>query len=255
MEELDEKLAAASAALYGEDASLRIVEPRSLSLLKRNARTFDKDTFRQLTANIRADGRLSSMPLCWETPAGDLEVLSGNHRVQAAVEAGLARILVLVLHGDLSKARRIAIQLSHNALVGTDDPTLLAELWAEIDDIEAKLYAGLSSDEVSRLEKIDLVGFTTPQVYTRTISLAFVDTELARFDAVLEQLESLPGETAHMVPLEQFERFFKALEGVKTAFEIRNTSLAILRMCELCEAALAAMPPEREADGAPEARP
>lgn len=246
-DDINAKLAAASAALYGDDAALLAVDPRSLSLLKRNARTFDKDTFQQLTANVRADKRLSSMPLCWETPEGRLEVLSGNHRVQAAIEAGLERILVLVLHGDLSRARRIAIQLSHNALVGTDDPTLLAELWADIDDIEAKLYAGLSSDVVAKLEKIELVGFTTPQVYTRTISLAFVDDELSRFNAVLEQLEMLPGETVHVAPLSQFERFFSALEGVKKKFEVRNTSLAVLKMCELCEAALAAPSSETEA--------
>lgn len=246
-DDINAKLAAASAALYGDDAGLLAVDPRSLSLLKRNARTFDKDTFQQLTANVRADKRLSSMPLCWETPEGQLEVLSGNHRVQAAIEAGLERILVLVLHGDLSRARRIAIQLSHNALVGTDDPTLLAELWADIDDIEAKLYAGLSSDVVAKLEKIELVGFTTPQVYTRTVSLAFVDDELSRFDAVLEQLEMLPGETVHVAPLSQFERFFSALEGVKKKFEVRNTSLAVLKMCELCEAALAASSSETEA--------
>ena len=128
IDDVNEKLAAASMALYGDAASLRAVDPRTLSLLKRNARTFDKDTFQQLTANVRADKRLSSTPLCWETPEGLLEVLSGNHRVQAAIEAGIEQVLVLVLHGDLSKARRIAIQLSHNALVGTDDPTLLAEL-------------------------------------------------------------------------------------------------------------------------------
>lgn len=238
-DDINARLATASEALYGEAASLRAVDPRSLSLLKRNARTFDKDTFQQLTANVRADKRLSSMPLCWETPEGLLEVLSGNHRVQAAIEAGLEQILVLVLHGDLSKAQRIAIQLSHNALVGTDDPTLLAELWADIDDIEAKLYAGLSSDVVAKLEKIELVGFTTPQVYTRSISLAFVDDELAHFDAVLEQLEMLSGETIHLAPLSQFERFFSALEGVKKKFEVRNTSLAMLKMCEICEAALA----------------
>ena len=97
---------------------------------------------------------------------------------------------------------------------------------------------------VTKLEKIELVGFTTPQVYTRTISLAFVDDELSRFDAVLEQLEMLPGETVHVAPLSQFERFFSALEGVKKKFEVRNTSLAMLKMCEICEAALADATPE-----------
>ncbi|MBQ3060465.1 MAG: ParB N-terminal domain-containing protein [Desulfovibrio sp.] len=236
---MNSTLGTLSSRLYGDDFRLLVVQPSSLVILAKNARVFDKGTFQQLTANIRQDGRLSSVPLCWRQPDGSLEVLSGNHRVQAAIEAGVEQILVMVIECDIPKARRIAIQLSHNALVGSDDPTILAELWAEIDDIEAKLYAGLSEEQARKLEKIDLVGFTTPQIFTRTISLAFIDTEMAHFNDVLEQLSHLPVDEVRVAALADFDRFFAALEGVKQRFDMRNNSLAILKMCELCEQALA----------------
>lgn len=227
-----------SKSLYGESMSLRVVNPCDLALLKKNARVLKKDTFQQLTTNIAADKRLSSVPLCYPLADGKLEVLSGNHRVQAAIQAGLAKVLVMVIEEDLSKAQQIAIQLSHNALVGSDDPTILSELWAAIDDINAKLYAGLSSDEVERLEKVELVGFSTPQVCTRTMTFAFVDSEAERFNAVLGQLEALPAKEMHIADLREFNRFFDLLEGVKKSFDVRNSSLAMLKLMDIAEAAL-----------------
>lgn len=236
--EHDETLQRLSRNLYGDAMTLAVVAPRELILLTKNARVLKKDTFKQLTKNISKDKRLSSVPLCWRMEGGKLEVLSGNHRVQAAIEAGLSHVLVMVIEEDLSKAQQIAIQLSHNALVGDDDPTILAELWAAIDDIEAKLYAGLSSDEVERLEKVELVGFSTPQVCTRTLTFAFVDSEAERFNTVLEQLEALPAKEMHLADLGQFNRFFELLEGVKKTFDVRNSSLAMLKLMDIAEAAL-----------------
>lgn len=236
--EHSETLQRLSKILYGDTMSLSVVDPNSLILLTKNARVLKKDTFQQLTKNIRQDKRLSSVPLCWRMANGKLEVLSGNHRVQAAIQAGLANILVMVIEEDLSKAQQIAIQLSHNALVGDDDTTILAELWAAIDDIEAKLYAGLSSDEVERLEKIELVGFSTPQVCTRTMTFAFVDAEAERFNAILDQLEALPAKEMHVADLREFNRFFELLEGVKKSFDVRNSSLAMLKLMDIAETAL-----------------
>lgn len=231
-----------SKRLFGDGASLEIVNPGDLVLLKKNARVFKKDVFRQLTANIRKDGRLSSMPLCRRMEDGKLEVLSGNHRVQASVQAGVPLILVMVIEANLSREQQIAIQLSHNALVGEDDQVLLAELWAEIEDIEAKLYAGLSSDAVENLGKIELVSFTTPQVAARTMTFAFTDDEAERLNAVLEALETLPAKEVYVQSLRHFDRFFDLLEQAKKKGSVRNTSLAMLQLLDLCEKALAELP-------------
>lgn len=76
-----------SAEMFGDGMRLMIVDPQKLTLLKDNARFFKRETFRQLRDNIAADKRLSSVPLCYRHDDGHLEVLSGNHRVQASIEA------------------------------------------------------------------------------------------------------------------------------------------------------------------------
>lgn len=235
-------LESVSKRIFGEGAKLEIVDPRSLVILKKNARVFKKDVFKQLTDNIRKDGRLSSMPLCRRTEDGNLEVLSGNHRVQASIQANLPSILVMVIEAELSRAEQIAIQLSHNALVGEDDKAILAELWSEIEDIEAKLYAGLSSDVVEQLAKVDLVSFTTPQIASRVVTFAFVEDEAERLNAVLDALEAIPGKEAFVQSIEHFDRFFDLLEQTKKKCAVRNTSLAMLQLIEVCEKALAEMP-------------
>ena len=164
LEKRNEELAAVSADLFGDAMRLMVVKPESLTLLKDNARFFKRETFRQLRDNIAADKWLSSVPLCYRYPDGKLEVLSGNHRVQASIEAGIPLIMVLVITEELEKSKRIAIQLSHNSLVGEDDQSILANLWAQIENTRDQLYSGLDSEVVKDLKDVELVNFTTPNI-------------------------------------------------------------------------------------------
>ena len=205
----NDTLSRISKALYGDALTLAVMDPKDISLLKKNARILKKDVFQQLTANIGRDKRLSSVPLCHRLSDGRVEVLSGNHRVQASVEAGIERILVMIIEEDLTRSQAVAIQLSHNALVGEDDPALLAELWAEIEDIAAKTYAGLSSDVVEKLDKIDLTSFTTPQVSTRTMTFALVDSEEISPEGRRDEYVMLALRTAAGVDTEEYEKLFK----------------------------------------------
>ena len=241
----NDTLSRISKALYGDALTLAVMDPKDISLLKKNARILKKDVFQQLTANIGRD-----KPLCHRLSDGRVEVLSGNHRVQASVEAGIERILVMIIEEDLTRSQAVAIQLSHNALVGEDDPALLAELWAEIEDIAAKTYAGLSSDVVEKLDKIDLTSFTTPQVSTRTMTFAFVDSEAERLNAVLDDLDGLPAKEIWLADVRQFDRFFDLLEATKRTFDVRNASLAMLKLMDLAEEAIANHKPEQATEGA-----
>ena len=156
----------------------------------------------------------------------------------------------MIIEEDLTRSQAVAIQLSHNALVGEDDPALLAELWAEIEDIAAKTYAGLSSDVVEKLDKIDLTSFTTPQVNTRTMTFAFVDSEAERLNAVLDDLDGLPAKEIWLADVRQFDRFFDLLEATKRTFDVRNASLAMLKLMDLAEEAIANHKPEQATEGA-----
>lgn len=227
-----------SKSLFGDQAELRVVRPASLQLLKQNARFFKKDQFKQLIANLEQDQRLSSMPLCHILAGDILEVLSGNHRVKAAIQAKLEFIIVMVILGDLSKSDQLAMQLSHNALVGQDDEQILADLWSRIDDIKARVYAGLSSDVLGELKKVKLISFSTPQIRTRRVAFVFTEIEEDAIGAVLEELATVPADTIHLANLEQFDAFFALLIKTKKIKDIKNSSLAMLRLVELAGVAL-----------------
>lgn len=238
--EANESLKKTSLVLFGESAELRLVDPQSLSLLKENARYFKKEMFKQLVQNVKADKKLSSVPLCHVVGGGKLEVLSGNHRVQASVEAKLELIMVMVILEDLSKSQQIAIQLSHNALVGVDDQQILSNLWAKIDDIKAKCYAGLNSATMGDIKDIKLISFSTPTIRTRHLVFAFSDVEAEAVESVLKELATIPAKPIYLVPMDQFAAFFALLQQTKEQKGIKNGALAVLNLVELASQALAA---------------
>lgn len=242
------ELVAISQEMFGNGMILQVVVPSSLTLLKDNARFFKRETFRQLRDNIAADKRLSSVPLCYRYPDGKIEVLSGNHRVQASIEAGISHILVLVITEELDKSRRIAIQLSHNALVGEDDQSILANLWAQIDSVQDKLYSGLDSEALKELGDVELVNFSTPQVPAHMVTFMFTDGEKEQLSEILDMLtdSAQKSSSVHVCPSRQYEDFIKLIGDVKNAEKIRDSSLAMTRLMEIasewleCKAAEAA---------------
>lgn len=232
----NEELAAVSTDLFGEAMRLMVVKPENLTLLKDNARFFKRETFRQLRDNIAADKRLSSVPLCYRYPDGNLEVLSGNHRVQASIEAGIPLIMVLVITEELEKSKRIAIQLSHNSLVGEDDQSILANLWAQIENTKDQLYSGLDSEAVQALGEVELVNFSTPQVPVHMVTFMFTDGEKERLSEILELLEQQAKKsgTVYICPSSEYLPFLQLLSDTKNAENIRDTSLAMVRLLEVC---------------------
>ncbi|MBI0379164.1 ParB N-terminal domain-containing protein, partial [Streptomyces albiflaviniger] len=131
-------------------------DPRTLTLLDLNARFLPHEQFRQLVANIQRDGHLTSTPLVWnDAESGRLIVLSGNHRTLAAIEAGLEQIWWMQIDQPLPRQRQIALQLSHNAIAGQDDPAILKELYEELESVEWRQYTGLDDKTLDLLEKVD----------------------------------------------------------------------------------------------------
>src|SRR4051794_17396228 len=102
------------------------------------------EQYQQLVANIRRDEGLTSTPFVWhDVEADERIVLSGNHRVKAAVEAGLEEVHWLETSDPLTEGQRLGIQLSHNAIVGEDDLSILKTLYEKIDELDWREYAGL----------------------------------------------------------------------------------------------------------------
>jgi hypothetical protein len=186
---LNKRLHETSATPYVLD----VAEPGTLKLLDKNARYMSHEMFENLVANIKRDGGLSSLPLCYREPDGTLLVLSGNHRVQAATQAGIEQILVMVIDRELTREEQVAIQLSHNAIDGKDDPLLLKQLWDEIKQIDLKLYAGLDSETIKELEKIQFVSISEARLEYKEIKLLFLPEGPRRAVLRRRALPPVPG--------------------------------------------------------------
>jgi hypothetical protein len=208
------------------------IDPRELKLLDKNARHMNAKQFTQLVANVQRDGVLTSAPLVHRAE-DRLVVLSGNHRVKAAVAAGLATVTVIEVKGELTKERLIALQLSHNAITGEDDQNILRELYESLDVLEQR-YSGLMDNDFGLLEDLDLTKLSLGQPSYQTINLAFLPEDHEIFvDAMQQITKGAKNNKRYIARLADFEQFEKTLVAVSDTLDIRNQALAVLAMAEL----------------------
>lgn len=224
-----------------------IVDPRSLQAAPKNARFMSGQMFQQLVANIQRDGGPTSAPFCWRDAAGVDHILSGHHRIEAAIQAGVEWTLILYTDRDLSKQEQIAIQLSHNAISGEDEPTTLRELWNEIAALDLKAYSGLDDTILNSYGPVKIDSLGEENVAFDEIRLAFFPSEIERVNEVLEQVKNRKGRY-YAAQAEQFERFIERLMDFKEAAGIYNSATAILAILDIVEAWLAQQAEEAAPD-------
>jgi hypothetical protein len=203
-------------------------DPRTLTLLDVNARFLPHEQFRQLVANIERDGHLTSTPLVWnDRESGRLVVLSGNHRVLAAIEAGLPKIWWMQIDEPLARQRQIALQLSHNAIAGQDDPAILKELYDELENVEWRQYTGLDDKTLDLLEKVDVASLGEANLDFASVQLMFLPDELERAEAAFDAARATGAADQRWVAgLEQYEPVLDALETSRAAYKIGNSATA-----------------------------
>jgi hypothetical protein len=212
---------------------------RDVKLLEKNARYMRAPKFKQLVENLKADGCLTSTPLLYAE-----EVLSGNHRVQAAIKAGIEEAWFMEIVGVLtegqktaavSRERRVAIQLSHNELEGEDDLGILAELYGELP-LADKLYSGITDDKF-KLEPLDIASLGSPPPEYQEVVLAFLPNEAESFRELVKKFEKQAGRKkqadVHLASLTDFDQFFNSIVRTKALKNVTNTALAIRIMAEL----------------------
>ena len=68
---------------------VREVDVEDLVFLEKNANVMEGEVLRRLVENIEHDGILTQLPFVQRLPNGKYEIISGNHRVKASIEAGL----------------------------------------------------------------------------------------------------------------------------------------------------------------------
>ena len=209
------------------DYKIAIIPVEQLRLLEKNARFMPYETFQKLVSNIKRDGGLTSVPFCWKRGEGDFLVLSGNHRVMAAKEAGLPEVLVMYTDKELSRQEQIAIQLSHNSLAGEDDLNILKSLWDEIDDLALKYYSGLDDKVLEEMEKNSQKTLSEVNLDYKVLLFMFLPEEIENVDAVLETAQEGKGDEVRLAALSQFERLLAATSTVKASHNIKNSAVAL----------------------------
>lgn len=227
---------------------LAVVAPTDCIGQDENARYMLPEQMEQLVRNIQSDGRLESVPLVYVDPdrPGKYRILSGHHRVEAAKAAGLARILVMVAD-PRSRDEIVSKQLAHNAISGLDDKSILAKLFASIQDVEFRLRTGLSDS----LANIQYQGLSLKMAQWETLVLLFLPEEIAQFDAVMDELgkQSALRETAYVrvAAMGDWDAFTKVLRKLKRIENIKNDATAVARLIELAGERLAQLAEERAA--------
>jgi hypothetical protein len=201
------------------------IDPKELKLLELNARFMRHEEFKRLVNNIKRDGRLTSVPFAWKCEDGRYEVLSGNHRVQASIQAGLQEIVVMVTDDALTKEERVAIQISHNAITGSDDLAMLKELYESINSVELKLYSGLDDKMLELLDQVKPLSFSEISLDFNTVTLTFLPTEVAQIKKVFEDIQknSAPDEY-WLTTFGQYDRYLDAMTKVSQSYGVTNVA-------------------------------
>lgn len=210
------------------------IDPRKIKLLEVNARFMTADEFQKLVANVKRDGCLTQLPFCVYNDDGELEVLSGNHRVQAAIEAGLKEIDVQMTEEHLTKDQRIAIQLSHNAISGKDDMAVLKELYESIDDVNMKAYSALDDETLKLLDEIKTQSMSYSGLQYQVLNILFLPSEIDDVKKILDTVmkEVRQNETITL-RMKEYDKYLDTLNDVSKASRIKNTAVGFMAMLDV----------------------
>jgi hypothetical protein len=221
------------------NVDIRSGDPRDLALLEVNARYMTHEQYQQLVDNIRRDGVLTSTPFVWhDVETGRREVLSGNHRVKAAVEAGLELISWLETVDPLTPQQRVAIQLSHNAIAGQDDISVLKQLYESIGDLDLREYAGLDDRTLELLAELDSVPLGEANLDFQTLSIVFLPADLEAARKVLDDALALAGsaDQVWLAPLAHFDEVMRSLDAAGKAHDVTNVATSLGLVLEVFQA-------------------
>lgn len=215
---------------------LDLDELRKLRPLDVNARFMRHEQFARLVENVRRDGQLTSTPFAWregkaKTTASYL-VLSGNHRIRAAIEAEIPGAFVMLCDDPMPKDRRTALQIAHNAIAGEDDPATLAELYDSMEDVDWRVYSGVDDKTLQLLENVQPGSLSEASLEFQTITVTFLPDEQERAERAwdLAKQELIGTDGVWLARLDDAVRTLDALDVAGRSYGVTNvaTSLAVV---------------------------
>jgi len=211
------------------------INPREIKLLEMNARYMEQDEYSRLVSNIKRDKKLTTVPFCYVTDDGTTEVLSGNHRVMASIDAGLDEIEVMLCKERLTQEQRIAIQLSHNSITGKDDKAILKKLYDSINAIDLKAYSGLCDELMKEYEK-KLAQFKAMELDYQIVDLVFVPSEIRRLKDFFDQVHEVIKKNSQLfASFSDYDDYISLHADISKALCVKHASTAFLSMVELAK--------------------
>lgn len=198
-----------------------------------NARYMTPEQFERLLSNIQRDGFLSQLPFAIKQ-GEKYRIISGNHRIKAARKAKIEYVLVQYIEEeDIEKA--LAIQLSHNSIIGQDDFNILRRLYDQIKDLDLKKYSGIDERTLFGFEPLNLPTINESDIVFNEIRFFFTAYQLQRVDEILARLEAaVIDEKTDRVVFADFYEFIEVMTHVKEKAKIKNNSVAFLKMLDIC---------------------
>ena len=220
------------------------IDPKKIKLLELNARFMRHEVFSRLVDNLKEDDVMTSVPFCAMEgyyssrhkpkldEKGDpiWECLSGNHRVMAAIEAGLTRIKVMVTEEPVSENKRKQIQLSHNAIVGEDDPTLLKTIYESIDDINMRVQSGLDDRTLKLFDEIKVNSLTEAKLMFQNVTMLFLPHEVEKLEEAWNaaQTELAGSKEVWIARMEEYSAALDLLEIASRSIGVKNIATAMI---------------------------
>ena len=238
-------LAEVSARVLPDGLSIEQVDIEDLREQDVNPRSQDSQMFDQLVSNIKKMSALESVPLCAKVD-GKMEIISGHHRIRAARNAGVTKILVLVYDG-IERESVVAKQLAHNTIQGKDDPELVKKLWTSITDLSSQFEAFIDPKLFDTIP--DAVSFKPVDVdlmnNVKTIIIAFLPMQLKDVEFFVDKcLSGTAADGMYLADRETYDAYIAALQRVRTECNIVSIPTAIAEMARLSTQMLESEPPD-----------
>lgn len=236
--------------------SIISIDPKRIRLLEKNAHFMPHEMYQRLVRNVKRDGKLTSVPFCvalgwyeegdeperWEDTGEPIyQVLSGNHRVMAAVAADLETIDVMVADEPVDRQARLAIQLSHNSIFGDDDPVLLRQLFNDIEDVDLRAYSGLDDKSLDLLADVTLAPFSDVNLQFQLVSILLLPEEMdaakRAWDEVREMIKG--SKETWLARMADYDALMDTLDVAGTAHNVKNTATQMMLVLQVAQRHLA----------------
>ena len=195
-----------------------------------NARSMPGEMFDRMSETIGRDARLESLPFCALTDKG-IEIVSGHHRVRAARKAGMKEIWVIVDTTGLTPSQIKAKQLAHNAISGVDDPSMLSQIFLQIQNVQDIRESFIDMEAIKKIGRINMAEISV-DIMPKTVYLVFVPAYYEKWTLLAAATPPAIDEIA-VVDAKIEDQFREALKSIGKSYDIKAATPIVCKMIDL----------------------